>query len=115
VPAEVHQFAHDLFNQLTVINLCSFNLHLAVRDIVGPAITNDLQTLDRVVKDAMRLAERLSQAIVESPSHTEPKTPRLVKSPPRQQRLTVICREQVVAITETPQSRAAKQLIDEFK
>jgi hypothetical protein len=74
MPAEVHQFAHDLFNQLTVINLCSFNLHLAVRDIVGPAITNDLQTLDRVVEDAMRLAERSSQAIAASGSLTAQNT-----------------------------------------
>jgi hypothetical protein len=83
VPAEIHQLAHDLFNQLSVINLCSFKLHVTVRDLVGSAATNDLQTLDRAVEDAILLAERLSQAIVESASHTELKTPRLVKSRPQ--------------------------------
>jgi hypothetical protein len=82
-PIEIHQLAHDLFNQLSVINLCSFKFHVAVRDLVGPAATNDLQTLDRAVEDAILLAERLSQAIVESASHTELKTPRLVKSRPQ--------------------------------
>jgi|RhiMetdeSRZDD1v2_1073273.scaffolds.fasta_scaffold503092_2 hypothetical protein len=81
LPAEVHQLAHDLFNQLSVINLCSFKLHAVVRDTVGPAITNDLQTLDRAVEDAMLLAERLSQAIAESASLTETKTPGPAKSP----------------------------------
>jgi hypothetical protein len=83
VPIEIHPLAHDLFNQLSVINLCSFKLHDAARDLVRPATTNNLQTLDRAVEDAMLLAERLSQAIVEPASHTEPKTPRLVKSPPQ--------------------------------
>jgi hypothetical protein len=83
VPAAICQIAHDLFNQLSVINLCSFKLHGAGRDIVEPVITNDLQTLDRAVEDAMLLAERLSQAITESASLTELKTPRLVKSRPQ--------------------------------
>lgn len=83
VPAEICQIAHDLFNQLSVINLCSFKLHGAVRDLVGPAITNDLQNLDRAVEDAMLLAERLSQAIADSASLTELNTPRLVKSRPQ--------------------------------
>jgi hypothetical protein len=83
VPAEIHQFAHDLFNQLSVINLCSFKLHGVVRDLVGPAITNDLQTLDRAVEDAMVLAERLSQAIAASASLTVLKTPPPVKSRPQ--------------------------------
>jgi hypothetical protein len=83
VTAEIHQLAHDLFNQLSVINLCSFKLHVAVCDLVGPAATNNLQTLDRAVEDAMLLAERLSQAIVDSEAVIELKTPRLVKSRPQ--------------------------------
>jgi len=82
MPAEIREIAHDLFNQLSAINLCSFKLHAGVRDIVGPAMTNDLQTLDRAVEDAMLLAERLSQAIVDSASLAELEIPRLVKSRP---------------------------------
>jgi hypothetical protein len=81
VPPGIHRLAHDLFNQLSVINLCYFQLHAAVRDLVGPATTNDLQTLGRAAEDAILLAERLSQAIAESASLTEPKTPQLIKSP----------------------------------
>jgi hypothetical protein len=72
VSAKIHQLAHDLFNQLSVINLCSFKLHVAVRDLVGPAASDNLQALDRSVEDAMRVAERLFH-IVESASHLDPK------------------------------------------
>jgi len=83
VPAEIHQIVHNLFNQLSVINLCSFKLRGAVPGHVGPAITNDLQTLERAVDDATLLAERLSQAIGALESISEPKAPRLVKAPPQ--------------------------------
>jgi hypothetical protein len=81
VPAEIHQIAHNLFNQLSVINLCSFKLRGAVPGHVEPAITNDLQTLERAVEDATLLAEQLSQAIGALASNSEPKAPRLVKVP----------------------------------
>jgi hypothetical protein len=81
--AEIHQIAHNLFNQLSVINLCSFNLRSAVPGHVGPAITNDLQTLERAVEDATLLAERLSQAIDALASISEAKAPRLVKAAPQ--------------------------------
>jgi len=70
-----HQIVHNLFNQLSVINLCSFKLRGAVPGHVGPAITNDLQTLERAVDDATLLAERLSQAIMGLASNSEPKAP----------------------------------------
>ncbi len=81
VPAEIQQIAHNLFNQLSVINLCSFKLRGTVRNHVEPAITNDLQTLERAVEDATLLAERLSQAIGVLASNCEPKAPPLVKAP----------------------------------
>jgi len=81
VPAEIQQIAHNLFNQLSVINLCSFKLRGAVPGHVGPAITNDLQTLERAVEDATLLAERLSQAIGAVVSNSEPKAPRRLKAP----------------------------------
>ena len=83
VPAEIQQIAHNLFNQLNVINLCSFKLRGAVPGHVGPAITNDLQTLERAVEDATLLAERLSQAMDALASISEAKAPRLVKAPPQ--------------------------------
>ncbi|HEV8723065.1 MAG TPA: hypothetical protein VGW77_20820 [Candidatus Binatia bacterium] len=83
VPAEIHQIAHNLFNQLSVINLCSFKLRGAVPDHVGPAVANDLQTLERAVEDATLLAEELSQAIAALAAISEAKAPRLVKAPPQ--------------------------------
>jgi hypothetical protein len=83
VPAAIRQIAHDLLNQLSAINLCSFGLCAAARGIVGSTVTNDLQTLGRAVEDAMLLAERLPQMIVESEALIEPKAPRPFKSPPQ--------------------------------
>jgi hypothetical protein len=83
VPAEIQQIAHNLFNQLSVINLCSFKLRGAVPSHVGPAMTNDLQTLERAVEDATLLAEQLSQAIEALASISEAKAPRLVKASPQ--------------------------------
>jgi hypothetical protein len=79
VPVEIQQIAHNLFNQLSVINLCSFKLCGAV----GPAMANDSQTLERAVEDATLLAEQLSQAIDALASISEPKAPRLVKTSPQ--------------------------------
>jgi hypothetical protein len=81
VPAEIQQIVHNLFNQLSVINLCSFKLRSAVPGHVGPGITNDLQMLERAVEDATLLAERLSQAIEALAAISEVKGPRLVKAP----------------------------------
>jgi hypothetical protein len=82
-PAEIQQIAHNLFNQLSVINLCSFKLRGAVPGHVEPAITNDLQTLERAVEDATLLAERLSQAIGVLESISDTKAQRLVKASPQ--------------------------------
>jgi hypothetical protein len=105
---EIQQLAHDLLNQLSVINLCSFKLHVVMRELLGPAVTDNLQALDQSVEDAMRLAERLSQAIVASSSHTSTKA-RLVKSPIKAENiLRLFAREQPAAITETRQSSPLK-------
>jgi len=79
VSDEIHQIAHNLFNQLSVINLCSFKLHGASKDYFPSAIANDLEALERAVLDATRLAEQLAEAIVESAPIVEPGIPTLVK------------------------------------
>jgi hypothetical protein len=65
VPNEVHQIVHTLFNQLSVINLCSFKLRGSLRNSAVPAISDDIEILERAVQDATTMAEQLSQAIAE--------------------------------------------------
>ena len=79
VSDEIHQIAHNLLNQLSVINLCSFKLHGESTSDFASAMANDLEALERAVQDATRLAEQLAQAIVESGPIVEPGAPTLVK------------------------------------
>ncbi len=79
ISEEIRQIAHNLLNQLSVINLCSFKLHGASTGYLPSTIANDLEALERAVQDATRLAEQLAQAIVESGPVVEPGTPTLVK------------------------------------
>lgn len=68
---EVRQIVHNLFNQLSVINLCSFKLRGSLRESVTSAISDDIEILERAVQDATIMAEQLSQAIAESGTVTE--------------------------------------------
>jgi hypothetical protein len=65
VPSEVDQLVHHLCNQLSVVNLCSFNLCLSLGDAVRPAITENIEMLERTVQQATLTAEQLSQLIAE--------------------------------------------------
>jgi hypothetical protein len=90
----IHELAHDLFNQLTVINLCGENLSISLQDSDDPGIARNLDMLERAAEEATKLAERIAQFIAEpkrrsaaqvaksSPSAATPRslTP-LLKSP----------------------------------
>ena len=69
LPDEIYQIAHQLFNQLSVINLCSFKLQDKLQDTLScsgkAAMSGDLEILERAVVEATRWAERLSQVILE--------------------------------------------------
>jgi hypothetical protein len=73
LPDEIHQIAHHLFNQLSVINVCSFKLKDTLR--VGRTASSDLDLLERAVGDATEWAERLSQVISDSAQAVKPKKP----------------------------------------
>jgi hypothetical protein len=80
VPNEVHQIVHSLFNQLSVINLCSFKLCGSLRNSAVPAISDDIEILERAVQDATTMAEQLSQAIAEPAPLVATQAVYLVKS-----------------------------------
>jgi len=61
----IHELAHDLFNQLTVINLCGENLSISLQDSDDPGITRNLDMLERAAEEATRLAERIAQFLAE--------------------------------------------------
>jgi hypothetical protein len=56
---DVREIVHQLMNQLTVINLCVFQL----RSTAGPASENSLATLERAVEHATHTAKRLLKQI----------------------------------------------------
>jgi hypothetical protein len=78
LPDEIHQIAHHLFNQLSVINLCSFKLKDTLR--VGRTASSDLDLLERAVGDATEWAERLSQVIFDSVPTAKLKKPAPAKA-----------------------------------
>lgn len=61
----IHELAHDLFNQLTVINLCGENLSISLQDSDDPGITRNLDMLARAAEEATKLAERIAQFLAE--------------------------------------------------
>jgi len=56
---DVREIVHQLMNQLTVINLCVFQLC----STAGPASATPLATLERTVEHATHTAKRLAQQI----------------------------------------------------
>jgi hypothetical protein len=56
---DVREIVHQLMNQLTIINLCVFQLS----STAGPASATPLATLERTVEHATRTAKRLSAQI----------------------------------------------------
>ena len=75
LPDEIHQIAHQLLNQLSVINLCSFKLESTLRGIGRPGVGADLDLIERAVHEATGWAERLSQLISDSAQAVNPKKP----------------------------------------
>ena len=75
LPDEIHQIAHQLLNQLSVINLCSFKLESTLRDVGRPGLRDDLGLIERAVHEATEWAERLSQVISDSTQAVKPKKP----------------------------------------
>lgn len=69
----ITDLAHELCNQLTVINLCKAHLAALLRDYGDPGIAQDLDTLERAAKESTQLAERLPRLIAETLEHSEPK------------------------------------------
>jgi hypothetical protein len=61
----VNEIAHELFNQMTVINLCSGRVAALLRGAGDSALTTDLEMLKRAAEAATRLAERLAQLLGE--------------------------------------------------
>ena len=84
LPHEIRQIAHQLINQLSVINLCGFKLQDKLQDKLScsgkAAISVDLEILERAVEEATRWAERLSQVILEPAPPAEFKKQPPVKS-----------------------------------
>lgn len=70
---EMHQIAHHLFNQLSVINLCTFKLQAKSRGNGDHGASDDLQLLQRSVEEASLWAERLSEIILQGVPSTEAK------------------------------------------
>ena len=58
LPHEIHQIAHQLVNQLSVINLCSFKLQDKLQDTLSctgkATMSGDLEILERAVVEATR-------------------------------------------------------------
>src|SRR5262245_53352134 len=73
LPDEVHQITHQLLNQLSVINLCSFKVTSTLRGGGEPTLGSDLDLLERAIKDATGSAERLSQVITDLTPVAKPK------------------------------------------
>jgi hypothetical protein len=65
----VGELAHDLFNQLTVINLCSAQLSASVRGTGDNGVAANLDMLERSAEEATRLAERIAQTMGEWRTH----------------------------------------------
>ncbi|HUF41012.1 MAG TPA: hypothetical protein VMR20_03565 [Verrucomicrobiae bacterium] len=62
----INEFVHDLFNQLTVINLSSGRLTVSLGSNSDPVIATNLETLARAADEATTLAERLAPFMAES-------------------------------------------------
>lgn len=65
-PELIRAVAHELFNQLSVVNLCSFRLKERLISGSKEALSGDVERLDRAVAEASACAERLSQMVRES-------------------------------------------------
>jgi len=65
LPDEVHEITHQLLNQLSVINLCSFKVKSTLRGGGDPVLGGDLDLLERAIEGATGSAERLSQVITD--------------------------------------------------
>jgi hypothetical protein len=61
----IHELAHDLFNQLTVINLWGANLSISLQDSEDPGIARNLDMLERAAEETTILAERIAQFTAE--------------------------------------------------
>ena len=57
----VGELVHDLFNQLTVMNLCGANLSVSWQDSDDPRFARNLDMLKRAAEEATKLAERIAQ------------------------------------------------------
>jgi len=57
----VRELVHDLFNQLTVMNLCGANLSVSWQDSDDPGFARNLDMLKRAAEAATKLAERIAQ------------------------------------------------------
>jgi hypothetical protein len=62
----IHRITHDLINQLAVINLCGFKIATQRRALAEERIERDAETLERAVRDATDLAEKLVIRVEES-------------------------------------------------
>lgn len=78
--SEMHQIAHHLFNQLSVINLCTFKVQASSRGAGDQAASDDLKLLQRAVEEATHWAEQLSHIISQAAPPTEGKKPEPVKA-----------------------------------
>jgi hypothetical protein len=83
VPIEIHRIVHSLFNQLSVINLCSFKLSSSLGNSVSPGISDDVEQLQQAVQEAVIIAEQLSQIVADAALLVEPKMPQVVRQQPQ--------------------------------
>jgi hypothetical protein len=70
----MHNLAHDLMNQLTVIDLCVFQLRTVSPPATAVTSPVDLAQVARVIEEALRTAKRLSLEISSSTSKSGEQT-----------------------------------------
>jgi hypothetical protein len=70
----MRDLVHDLMNQLTVIDLCVFQLRAASPPATAVTSPADLARIARVVEDALRTAKRLSREISSSAGKLDEQT-----------------------------------------
>jgi hypothetical protein len=59
----MRDLAHDLMNQLTVVDLCVFQLRTVSPPAIADASAADLARIARVIEEALHTAKRLSLEI----------------------------------------------------
>ncbi|HWP23201.1 MAG TPA: hypothetical protein VNM15_03300 [Candidatus Binatia bacterium] len=85
LPEEAREIAHQLLNQLSVLNFCCFRVRNKAAS--AGALKGETERLARAIEEATLCAERLSRAIATS---TEPQN-HPSRRPKKPQRRSAVC------------------------